>query len=302
MPRIRSLHPGLFTDENYACLSFAARELLKGLWVEADDSGIFEWKPLTLKMRIFPADQVDVPDLLAELERAWVRRFEVGGKSFGACKNFCRYQRPKKPNSIHPVPEEIKPYVGHGYKARSTEAEGDEPTNVPDDPPTSTEPVPNQFPTGTEKSFQMEDGGGNKKKDKLAGRTADDGFEEWYRAFPRKEKRGEAERAYRAALKATDAATLLAGAQRYRQQRASEDAKFTRLPATWLNSKCWLDETPGEQRPAFELTDLSGWRARMQYFRDGKGWVSKWGPKPGEQGCIVPADLLVESDPARAAA
>jgi len=156
MARIRSLHPGLFTDENYAVLSFPARELLKGLWVDSDDNGIFEWKPLSLKMRIFPADNVDVVALLAELETAWVRRFEVAGRVYGACKNFCKYQRPKKPKTVHPLPEAIKPYVRHGYKARASEHGDDD----ADDVPQKSESVPHQFPTDTEKSGQMEEGGG----------------------------------------------------------------------------------------------------------------------------------------------
>lgn len=172
MARIRSLHPGLFTDENYAVLSFPARELLKGLWVEADDNGIFEWKPLTLKMRIFPADNVDVPALLEELETSWVRQFQVDGKTYGACKNFCQFQRPKKPKQVYPAPEEIKPYIKYGYKARSSEQDnhdGAENGNGADDNqpqhPTSSPPVPHQFPTGTEKSGQMEDGGGRREEE-----------------------------------------------------------------------------------------------------------------------------------------
>ena len=152
MTRIRSIHPGLFTDENYAVLSFPARELLKGLWVEADDNGIFEWKPLTLKMRIFPADNVEVPVLLQELETSWVRQFEADGKVYGACKNFCQFQRPKKPKPVHPVPEEIKPYIKHGYKARGAEQEdvdedekGNSPPNKHSNSPTGTEPVTHRW-------------------------------------------------------------------------------------------------------------------------------------------------------------
>ena len=37
---------------------------------ESDDAGVFEWKPLQIKMRIFPADAVDVAAMLAELVKA----------------------------------------------------------------------------------------------------------------------------------------------------------------------------------------------------------------------------------------
>lgn len=109
-----------------------ARLLIIGLWTEAWDDGVFEWKPLTLKAKLFPADNVDMVELLVELVSLdFVKPFE-SGKKFGAIRNFQKYQRPKKPNSSGVLPDELHDYV-HA--------------------------VPNRFPTGDEKSPQMEDGG-----------------------------------------------------------------------------------------------------------------------------------------------
>jgi len=141
MARIRSTHPGQWTDEDFVQCSPMARLLVIGLRNEADDNGVFEWKPLALKMRLFPADDVDVTELLAEVvENRQAVKFEEGGKSYGAIRNFRKYQRPKKPNSVYPLPNEFRTYVG-----------------LKDD---GSEPVPHQFPTASEKSPQMEDGGG----------------------------------------------------------------------------------------------------------------------------------------------
>jgi len=141
MARIRSVHPGLFTDEEFMGLSALARVLLIGLWVESDDQGVFEWKPRTLKARLLPNDVVDMVALLAELVTArFVLEFADGGKPYGAVRNFRKYQRPKKPNAIYPLPSELRTYVG---------LTGD-----------SSEPVPHQNATDGEKSSQMEDGGG----------------------------------------------------------------------------------------------------------------------------------------------
>lgn len=113
MARIRSIHPGFFTDEELVCVSMAARLLFLGLGVEADDKGVFEWKPLTIKMKIFPADNLDVDVLLSELLHAnAIRRYEIDGRSFGAIRNFRKFQRPKTPNDIHPSSPEIRIYVG----------------------------------------------------------------------------------------------------------------------------------------------------------------------------------------------
>jgi hypothetical protein len=124
-------------------------------------------------------------------------------------------------------------------------------------------------------------------------------FEAFYQTYPRHEAKGQAERAYRAALRTADPPTLLAAAQRYRGERVGQDPKFTKLPATWLNGKCWLDDPPpktGETVVKFEPTDMQGWRDRVRVFRDMKLWHPKNGPKPGEQGCRVPAEILAEFD------
>lgn len=144
MARIRSIHPGIFTDESFMSASAHARLLIIGIWTEAFDDGVFEWKPLTLKARIFPVDAVDVAGLLEELSAlGFIKRFETAGKAYGAIRNFQRFQRPKKPNSSGALPDQLTDYVG---------ASG-----------TCSEPVRNQFGTSTENPPQMEDGGDNRE-------------------------------------------------------------------------------------------------------------------------------------------
>ncbi len=144
MSRIRSIHPGLWTDEAFVSLSPMTRLFLLGLWNECDDMGSFAWSPLSLKMRILPADNADAPALLDEMIGAGIiMRYEVGGKTFGAVRNFCQYQRPKKPNSVHPQTDQVRQWVN--TEARSTRD--------------GSEPVGNQLPTEGEKLRQMEDGG-----------------------------------------------------------------------------------------------------------------------------------------------
>src|SRR5690606_16464465 len=111
--RIRSIHPGFFTDEDLVSVSMAARLCVIGLGVEADDKGIFEWKPLMLKMRLFPADNIDMNEVLSELEDAnIVRKFEIEGRHYGAIRNFRKFQKPKTPNDVHPSTPDIRKYVG----------------------------------------------------------------------------------------------------------------------------------------------------------------------------------------------
>ena len=157
MARIRSIHPGLFTDEAFMSASPHARLLVIGLWGEAFDDGVFEWKPLTIKARLFPADSIDVGALLQEIEDlGFIRPFTAGGKKLGAIRNFRKFQRPKKPNSSEMLPDDLLSYVG-----------------ITQD---SSEPVPNQCGTGSEKPPQMEDGGCNSEADASAADAAPDAY------------------------------------------------------------------------------------------------------------------------------
>lgn len=148
MPRIRSVHPGLFTDEAFAGLSDAAQIFVIGLWTECDDQGVFEWKPITLRMRLRPTKDGSVEPLLAELEAAnLIRSFEHDARKYGAVRNFRKFQRPKKPNSIHLLPSEFRTYVGSV--------------------PPSSEPRDDERPPIPQKGEiapQMEDGGGEEEK------------------------------------------------------------------------------------------------------------------------------------------
>lgn len=168
MARIRSVHPGLLTDENFMALTVSnplAAVFLIGLWTEADDQGVFEWKPLTLKARVLPAVAQPVDALLKALvENSFIMCFSTGGRSYGAVRNFCRFQHPKKPNNIHPKTPEILHYVG--IEGRS---------GAP-----NSEPVGDQFGTGGEKVSLMEEE--KKKEEKKEKNIRQDG-----KAVPRPE-------------------------------------------------------------------------------------------------------------------
>ncbi len=67
-------------------------------------------------------------------------------------------------------------------------------------------------------------------------------FDEFWSAYPKRVKRGAAERAWIKALKLADAETIIAAAHAYAPTRAGQDKTFTPHPASWLNDKGWLDE------------------------------------------------------------
>lgn len=112
MARIRSVHPSQWTDEAFATLSPLAHLLAIGLRNEADDGGVFEWRPVQIKMRLLPLYDCDVALLLAELAgNDIVREYEHGGKQYGAIRNFCRYQSPDKPRLVYPRADWVDAYT-----------------------------------------------------------------------------------------------------------------------------------------------------------------------------------------------
>ena len=87
-----------------------------------------------------------VPVLLAELEATnQIKRFEESGRAFGVIRNFTKYQKPKTPNAIHPLPESMKLWRDNFGSVSET--------------------PPKQSGTTSEKPFQMEEGGGSLKEE-----------------------------------------------------------------------------------------------------------------------------------------
>lgn len=70
MPKIRATKPEFWTDEKTVSVSPLARLLFMGMWNYACDNGHLDDSPIQLKMRILPADNCDVSNLLAELVSA----------------------------------------------------------------------------------------------------------------------------------------------------------------------------------------------------------------------------------------
>lgn len=107
MARKRILHPDFFTDAELLSLPFSHRLLFAGLWCHADREGRLEDKPLDLKIKLFPADAVDVDAMLSALSAAgFVVRYEVAGRRYLWVRSFTRHQNPhpKESKSVLPAP------------------------------------------------------------------------------------------------------------------------------------------------------------------------------------------------------
>ena len=74
-------------------------------------------------------------------------------------------------------------------------------------------------------------------------------FDAWYREYPKKVGRGQAVKAFRAAVKKADAETLIDAAKEYALTVQGKEKRFIKNPSTWLNGECWLDEM---ETPSFD--------------------------------------------------
>ncbi|MCX5616030.1 DnaT-like ssDNA-binding domain-containing protein [Bombella sp. TMW 2.2559] len=155
MARIRSIHPGFWTDEATLEMSIQAQLFMIGLWNEADDGGAFAWKPRQLKARLMPMHNVDPEETLSELVQIGViRKYESDGQEIGAIRNFGKWQSPKKPSRKFPMPGEIMQFCATenipGTGKEQVEKTSEKSSKEPQDREEISEPVPHQFGTSSE--------------------------------------------------------------------------------------------------------------------------------------------------------
>lgn len=82
----------------------------------------------------------------------------------------------------------------------------------------------------------------------------DPSFEEFWKAYPRKDAKGTARRAWLKAVRVASPDRIIAGALRYNEDVNREDA-FTAHAATWLNGERWLDGSlPGRDNRSGQKT------------------------------------------------
>jgi len=120
MARIRTIKPEFWTDDDLVTISRDARLFFIGLWNFADDNGVLEYGKINLKIKIFPADDIDVRQLVEELKKIdKIHVYSNNGKDYIYIKNLNKHQvidRPRK--SSLPMPGNIEI---NGNQLKSTE-------------------------------------------------------------------------------------------------------------------------------------------------------------------------------------
>lgn len=81
-----------------------------------------------------------------------------------------------------------------------------------------------------------------RREEKNYARAREARFEEFWNAYPRKVGKGQAEKAWKTAVKDTDPDDILAGLRSQLPKLTQSETKFIPHPTTWLNGDRWEDQ------------------------------------------------------------
>ncbi len=101
----------------------------------------------------------------------------------------------------------------------------------------------------------LREGNGTERNGRERNARAESEFEEWYKLYPRHVGRGRALKAYTAARKKTDHATLMAGAKLAIGRYRDTETQFIPHPATWLSGEYWLDDQEAPSRTKEQIAE-----------------------------------------------
>ncbi len=122
MPRIRSIKPDFFTNDELAEVKPLGRLLFIGLWCIADKEGRLRDRPTRIKASVQPFDGANVNKLLDGLQdKGFIKRYEVDGERYIQIVNFAKHQRPhykeeasKIPPCLNHARPDVEPSKGGG--------------------------------------------------------------------------------------------------------------------------------------------------------------------------------------------
>ena len=133
MPRIRTVKPSFYKDEDLCDLKPLTRILFQGLWCLADKEGRLEDRPRYIKVEILPYDKVNIEKTLSELHMSgFIQRYRISEKSYIQVTKFKEHQRitgkeAESESKIPPPPPPEEPKEKQrGNNGETTETTGRE--------------------------------------------------------------------------------------------------------------------------------------------------------------------------------
>ncbi|MES2294591.1 MAG: hypothetical protein V4527_14920 [Pseudomonadota bacterium] len=236
MARIRTIKPSFWTHEALSAEPEPTVLLAIGLLTYSDDEGYFNANSRLIQAEVSPLREpsVSIQDSLTAL--ALIDYIQLGesadGRRYGRIVNFAKHQRINRPTASK-------------ISGMAINWEG------------SLRPHGQVTPGSPQEGKGME---WNKEGNACAANAgehgAENGFEEFYAAFPKQIAKPLALKAWEKALSKASPATIIAGARQYAEDQRNKDPKFTKHPEKWLNEERWQD---GGRRSSAALIVPLGW-------------------------------------------
>ncbi|WP_415395173.1 hypothetical protein ACMTN4_07330 [Rhodococcus globerulus] len=234
--RIRSTKPEFWRSSTVASVDWNARFVLKGLESYVDDNGVGKDDLALIVGDVFPRDMVANPrDTLARVAEAisilsevgLLHRYKVEGKPLLYISNWDTIQRIDKPGqgrlprpdgtmnykesiireSVASPRENVAPVTGE----QGNRGTGEQRIKTSSEPAASD--IRNSYPAE---------------------------FDKFWSAYPKKDQKRDALKAWQSAIKRADNDELIAQAHRYAEDPNRVD-RFTKLAGGWLRADMWLD-------------------------------------------------------------
>lgn len=217
MARIRTVKPEFFTSEDIVALEPLTRLLYIAVWCEADKEGRLVWKPMTFKLRYFPADSCDIQAMCQALVDGQL--VTLYGNGYAYIPSFKAHQHINPRETASQLPE----------------------------PDASTTRQPR---VGTRQHRDSDAQGGREGKGKEGDKRdasrdeAPAGFAAFWQAWPttdRKQAKGKCLDAWKKASAERDAAVILAHVESLKASTGwqKNSGEFIPAPLVYLNQRRW---------------------------------------------------------------
>lgn len=225
----RIIKESICTSDTVDALTWFEEVLFYRLIVNCDDYGRYDARPAIIRGKLFPLKDVTVKQVneaIIKLSTVGIAKlYEVDGRPYLQLCTWADHQSIRAKKSKFPAPD-----VVNASEINCMQMHADDSKCARN--PIQSESNPNPNPESESK-------------------TRETRFDEFWSAYPRKQGKGAAEKAWgkiKPNAKVFDQIMSAVESQKHCEQWQKHNGQFIPNPATWLNQRRWEDEpgTPSE--------------------------------------------------------